>query len=63
MWVQPEHRGNGTGGQLVEEFLAWARAKKAERAEVTAYYANERARRFYARHGFAAFTVTATHAL
>jgi len=36
---------------------------QAERAEVTAYCANERARRFYARHGFAAFTVTATHAL
>ncbi|MEV6949858.1 GNAT family N-acetyltransferase [Streptomyces sp. NPDC051172] len=63
MWVHPEHRGNGTGGQLVHQFLAWAKAQHADQAEVTAYTANERARRFYARHGFTPHTVTVTHPL
>ncbi|MGV9531953.1 N-acetyltransferase family protein [Streptomyces cellulosae] len=63
MWVRPDHRGSGVGAQLVERFLAWAKEREAGRAEVTAYTANERARRFYARHGFTDHTATATRPL
>lgn len=63
MWVRPDLRGSGAGAQLVDRFLAWAKESGAERAEVTAYVANERARRFYARHGFTDHSVTATRSL
>jgi hypothetical protein len=36
----------------------WAAEKGAQRATVTAYAANDGARRFYARHGFAVRSVT-----
>ena len=52
IYVYPEHRGRGTGQQLVEEFLAWAAGKGADRASVTAYAANEGAQRLYRRYGF-----------
>ncbi len=51
--VYPAHRGCGVGEQLMTAFLAWAAEKGAQRATVTAYAANDGARRFYARHGFA----------
>jgi GNAT superfamily N-acetyltransferase len=63
MWVRPELRGRGTGGELVQQFLTWAREQRAERAEVTAYTANEGARSFYARHGFISHSVTAVNPL
>lgn len=56
--VAPDARGRGVGGRLVEEFLGWARAHGAEVAQVTAYAANDGARRFYARHGFTPHEVT-----
>jgi GNAT superfamily N-acetyltransferase len=55
--VWPESRGLGVGSRLVEELLAWARRHQAVQASVTAYAANEGARRFYARHGFAPASV------
>lgn len=55
--VWPERRGLGVGSRLVEEFLSWARQHQAVRASVTAYAANDGARRFYARHGFAPASV------
>jgi GNAT superfamily N-acetyltransferase len=58
MRVQPMARGQGVGSRLVEEFLAWARQRQAVQASVTAYAANNSARRFYARHGFAPASVT-----
>jgi GNAT superfamily N-acetyltransferase len=61
--VYPAHRGRGVGEQLVERFLAWAVDKGADRASVAAYYANEGAQRFYARHGFAPRSVTLDRAL
>jgi GNAT superfamily N-acetyltransferase len=51
--VYPSHRSRGVGEQLMSAFLAWAAEKGAQRATVTAYAANDGARRFYARHGFA----------
>jgi GNAT superfamily N-acetyltransferase len=56
--VDPAVRGQGAGHRLVEAFLAWARAGGAAVTCVTAYAANERARRFYERHGFAVHEVT-----
>lgn len=56
--VYPAHRDRGIGEQLVTAFLAWAADKGAQRAMVTAYAANDGARRFYARHGFVMRSVT-----
>ena len=56
--VHSAHRNRGVGEQLVTAFLAWAAEKGAQRATVTAYAANDGARRFYARHGFAVRSVT-----
>ena len=46
------------GGQLIRAFLVWAAERGAQRATVTAYAANDGARRLYARHGFAVRSVT-----
>ena len=56
--VAPEARGRGVGGRLVAAFFAWAKEHGAVRAGVTAYAANEDARRFYARHGFTPASVS-----
>jgi GNAT superfamily N-acetyltransferase len=56
--VYPAHRNRGVGERLATAFLAWATEKGAQRATVTAYAANDGARRFYARHGFAVRSVT-----
>lgn len=63
MWVRPDLRGSGAGTQLVDRFLSWAKESGAGRAEVTAYFANERARRFYTRHGFVDHSATAARLL
>ena len=55
--VYPEHRHQGVGDRLVADFFVWAADKGAQRASVTAYAANEGARRFYARHGFSVRSV------
>jgi GNAT superfamily N-acetyltransferase len=51
MYVLNEAQGQGVGGQLMSEFLAWA-GEAPMRLWVTAY--NERAIRFYQRYGFKA---------
>jgi GNAT superfamily N-acetyltransferase len=56
--VYSAHRNRGVGEQLMAAFLAWAAEKGVQRATVTAYAANDGARRFYARHGFAVRSVT-----
>jgi ribosomal protein S18 acetylase RimI-like enzyme len=56
--VDPDFRGNGVGGLLVDHFLDWARRQGARKASVTAFAANEGAQRLYRRHGFAPMTVT-----
>jgi GNAT superfamily N-acetyltransferase len=56
--VYPALRNRGIGEQLVTAFLTWAAGKGAQRATVTAYAANDGARRFYVRHGFTARSVT-----
>jgi ribosomal protein S18 acetylase RimI-like enzyme len=56
--VYPAHRNRGVGEQLVTAFFTWAAEKNAQRTTVTAYAANDGARRFYARHGFTVRSVT-----
>ncbi|MEV0634883.1 GNAT family N-acetyltransferase [Streptomyces sp. NPDC050619] len=58
MYVRPAHRRARAGARLVEEFLAWAGARGAGLAEVTAYSANTDAIRFYERHGFGPRSLT-----
>jgi GNAT superfamily N-acetyltransferase len=58
LWVRPEHRGSGAGGVLVEEFVTWARERRAPYAVVTAFAANAGAQRFYERQRFGPHTVT-----
>jgi GNAT superfamily N-acetyltransferase len=58
MYVQPGWRGQDLGSRLVEQFTAWAKAKGAVQARVTAYTENEGAARFYRRHGFTALEST-----
>jgi GNAT superfamily N-acetyltransferase len=59
MRVAPGSRRAGAGSLLVNHFLTWARDCGAEQASVTAFAANDTARRFYARHGFIPKSVTA----
>jgi len=58
MRVVPRSRRAGTGSLLVRHFLAWARQHGAQHASVTAYAANDTARRLYERHGFMPQSVT-----
>lgn len=58
MRVAPAARGGGVGSALVQEFLGWAGSRGAEQADVSAYAANDRAQRLYARHGFVPHEVT-----
>ncbi|MFD9392781.1 GNAT family N-acetyltransferase [Streptomyces sp. NPDC060000] len=63
MYVQPTHRGDGAGAQLVAAFFAWAAEQGARRTEVTAYTDNADAIRFYERHGFCPHSVTLSRPL
>jgi GNAT superfamily N-acetyltransferase len=63
IYVRREFRNRQVGTLLVDSFLRWAAERCAERAAVTAFFANESARRFYARFGFAPKVVTLDMAL
>jgi GNAT superfamily N-acetyltransferase len=58
IYVFEDVRGQGVGGLLTEQFLAWAREQQAVFVLVSAYAANEAAQRFYQRHGFVPQSVT-----
>lgn len=45
-------QGGGHGDELIDLVMAQARARGAERLLLAVYPQNDRARRFYARHGF-----------
>jgi GNAT superfamily N-acetyltransferase len=57
LYVSPSHRGTDAARQLVDEFLTWARERECAEAHVDCYAANEHARRFYERQGFAAHSI------
>lgn len=63
MYVLVDARDHGVGGQLVAQFLDWARGRGAQRVAVAAYTVNERAVRFYRRCGFAPKSLTLDAAL
>jgi GNAT superfamily N-acetyltransferase len=50
--VALSYRGQGIGGRMVEDFMAWGRERGAARLQVSAYTANSAAIRFYQRFGF-----------
>jgi GNAT superfamily N-acetyltransferase len=52
LFVREEFRDQKVGTRLVDSFLRWAKEKGAGRASVSAYFANDSARRFYERAGF-----------
>jgi GNAT superfamily N-acetyltransferase len=55
--VAVPHRGQGIGGRLVEDFIAWSRERGAARLHVSAYAANSSAIRFYQRYGFVPLSI------
>ena len=52
MFVRAEHRGNGSGSRMTEQFIRWSEANDCVEAHVDSYLANETAQHFYERHGF-----------
>jgi GNAT superfamily N-acetyltransferase len=52
MWVAPTERGRGTGTQLAEEIMAWARGRGATAMTLWVTDGNTAARRLYQRVGF-----------
>ena len=57
LYVSPAHRGTDAARQLVDEFLSWARGRGCAEAHVDCYAANDHARRFYERQGFATHSI------
>ena len=54
MWVHPALRGTGAAAALVAALLAWAAAQGGRDVRLLVIARNDRARRFYERHGFTA---------
>ena len=53
MWVDPVHRGTGTGRALLEAVLAYARSRGATEVILDVTDGNDAARGLYERYGFA----------
>ena len=56
MFMRDRWRDQGGGGRLAEDLQAWAPSRGATQLNVTAYVANQGARRFYRRKGFVALS-------
>lgn len=52
MWVHPSLRGSGAADSLVTAHLDWAREERAHVVRLDVVRNNDRALRFYERHGF-----------
>jgi len=52
VWMEPSHRGHGTGAAMVRMAAAWFRAHGTSRVELQVVTGNAAARRLYARLGF-----------
>lgn len=52
MWVAPDARGTGAADALVQQMIAWARARGCQRVILEVADQNTRAVQFYARMGF-----------
>ncbi len=54
MWVDPEYRGHGLAGRLVDAVASWARADGARTLRLEVALGNSAARAAYLRRGFLA---------
>ena len=63
IYVKPEHRGAGVADMLMAEAERFARAEGAHVLRLGVLDGNERARRFYGRHGFREYTHVLTKRL
>lgn len=52
MVVRPDYRANGLGGRLLDHAIRYAKAQGVTRITLLTDRTNERAIRFYQRHGF-----------
>jgi len=52
MWVAPDHRRLGAGQMLLDEVVAWAKAKNASYLDLGVTYRDSPAMRLYRRAGF-----------
>ena len=58
MYLKPEHRSEGLGTQLVENFKDWATKQDVDRLRVEASAENKGAIKFYRRNGFENYALT-----
>jgi ribosomal protein S18 acetylase RimI-like enzyme len=63
IYVKPEHRGAGVASLLMAEAERFARGEGAHVLRLGVLDGNERARRFYGRHGFREYTHVLTKRL
>ena len=52
VWVIPAHRGSRVAGELLDSLLSWARNSSYERLSAWVNGENQRAARFFWKHGF-----------
>lgn len=50
--VEPNHRGQGIGGKLLQQLVTSCQTRGVSTLDVTVDAQNQRARQFYSRHGF-----------
>lgn len=63
IYVRPDARDGGVGTMLTERFFRWAEDEGCVRTFVSSYWANDGAKRFYRRHGFADQSLTLVRAV
>jgi ribosomal protein S18 acetylase RimI-like enzyme len=56
LYVAEEMKGAGVAAALMDDCIAWARARDASAIYLSVWENNERAQRFYRRHGFDDFS-------
>ena len=52
MWVNPNHRGQGIGRQLLKEILKWANSQNAKKVALAVSCVNSPAKNLYESEGF-----------
>jgi len=52
MWVEPDQRGQGIGGQLLKEILKWANSQNVKKVALAVACSNSPAKKLYLSEGF-----------